>query len=247
MNEQNLFDGKIRDLIHRGMGANGMAFSSFLTAEEAEIAAGICKNNGASYLLYGGYDEAERKILAISTMEPDLLKLCFPLVFLEIKVSHPDELSNRDVLGALMAAGVRRDVLGDIIVRDGVVMVVAADHIKEYLIQNICSIGRQTAILKEADADLKIPPPHFEEIRMTVASLRLDAVVAACCKTSREQANQFIESGTVYLNHMQILKKTKEISAGDCISVRKKGKWLIDECGDVTRKSRIIIKTRKYI
>ncbi len=247
MNEQNLFDGKIRDLISRGMGAGGMAFSPFLTAEEAKIAAGICKNAGVAYLLYGGYDGAERKILAVSDLEPELLKDCVPLVLLEIHVSHLDEISNRDVLGALMASGVRRDVLGDIIVRDGVAMVIAAEHIKDYLIDHIKSIGHQTAVLKEANSDFKIPPPRFEEIKMTVASLRLDAVVAAICKCSREQANQLIEGGVVYLNHSQTLKKTKEVSSGDCISVRKKGKWLVDECGDFTKKGRIIMKFKKYI
>ncbi len=247
MNEQNYFEGKIRDLIQRGSNASGMAFSGFLTAEESEIAAGICKSAGARYLLYGGYSDAERKILAVSDMEPEVLAMCFPLAILEIKTANPDAISNRDVLGSLMASGIKRELLGDIIVRDGVALVVVADHIKDYLIQNITSMGRNTVALNVASEDLKIPPPHFEEYRTTVASLRLDAVVASLCKCSRDQAVTLIEDGFVYLNHTQFFKKTKDITAGDCISIRRRGKWIIDNCSDVSKKGRIIIFARKYI
>ncbi len=247
MNEKALFAGRIEDLIMREAGRETMTFSGFLTAEECVEAEAICKRYGAPYLLYGGYDSAERKILAISSMDRQTLRLCFPIVLIRIDGAEIERLTNRDVLGALMGSGIRRDVLGDIIVRDGQALFFAADHIKDFLMQNITSVGRQNVKLSEAPSDFMIPEPHFEYLRTTIASLRADAVVGGLAKTSREQANRLIEGKLVYINHILLEKKTKEVHPGDCIVIRGFGKWIIDECRDQTRKGRAILECRKYI
>ncbi len=247
MNERNYFAGKIEDLIRREAGGEAMVFSAFLTAEEGAEAERICRRSGAPFLLYGGYDGSERKMLAVSSMDEETLKICFPMVLLQVTGGDPSALSNRDVLGALMATGIRRDVLGDIIVRDGQAVLFAAEHIKEFLIQNVTSIGRQNIELTEAPPNFKIPAPHFEQLRITVASLRADAVVGGLAKASREQANRLIDGKLVYLNHSLLEKKTKEVRAGDSLVIRGSGKWIIDECGELTRKGRAVLVCRKYI
>ncbi len=247
MNERALFSGKIEDLIARESGGETMAFSGFLTPEECVKAEAICRRFGAPYLLYGGYDSAERKMLAVSSMDEETLRLCFPIALIRIDGAEIDCLTNRDVLGALMGSGIRRDVLGDIIVRDGQAVFFAADHIKDFLMQNIASVGRQNVKLSEAPSDFIIPEPHFEYLRTTVASLRADAVVGGLAKASREQANRLIEGKQVYINHILIEKKTKEVHPGDCVVIRGLGKWIIDECQDQTRKGRAILECRKYI
>ena len=247
MNERNLFAGRIEDMIRREMSGETMVFSGFLTPEECVEASAICRNLGAPHLLYGGHENCERKILAISSYEEEMLRLCFPIVLLRVTGGDLSGLTNRDVLGALMGSGIRREVLGDIIVRDGQVLFFAADHIKDFLIQNITSVGRQNVKLSEAPPMYEIPEPHFEYLRITVASLRADAVVGGLAKTSREQANRLIEGKLVYVNHVLLEKKTKEVHAGDCIVIRGSGKWIIDECDDLTRKGRSVLVCRKYI
>ncbi len=247
MNEKALFAGRIEDLITREVGGEAMAFSGFLTAEECAEAEAICRRYGAPYLFYGGYDSAERKMLAISSMDRETLQLCFPIALIRIDGAEIERLTNRDVLGALMGSGIRRDVLGDIIVRDGQALFFAADHIKDFLMQNITSVGRQTVKLSEAPSDFAIPEPHFEYLRTTIASLRADAVVGGLAKTSREQANRLIEGKLVYINHILLEKKTKEVHPGDCVVIRGLGKWIVDECRDQTRKGRAILECRKYI
>ncbi len=247
MNERDLLVGRIEDLIRREAGGESMAFSGFLTPEDCMEAEAVCRRYGAPYCLYGGHDSCERKILAISSYDCETLRLCFPIVLLQVSCPEPDALSNRDVLGALMALGIRRDVLGDIIVRDGEVLFFASEHIKEFLIQNVTSIGRQTVKLSEAPPTYEIPAPHFDYLRITVASLRADAVVGGLAKTSREQANQLIDGKSVYLNHVLLEKKTKEVHPGDCVIIRGLGKWIIDDCGQQTRKGRSVLECRKYI
>lgn len=247
MNEKALLAGRIEDLIAREAGGEAMVFSGFLTPEECAEAEGICRRLGAPYHLYGGHASAERKMLAISSIDEETLRLCVPIALLRIDGADVARLTNRDVLGALMGSGIRRDVLGDIIVRDGQALFFAADHIKDFLMQNITSVGRYSVKLSEAPSDFMIPEPHFEHLRTTVASLRADAVVGGLAKTSREQANRLIEGKLVYINHILLEKKTKEVHPGDCVVIRGLGKWIIDECQDQTRKGRAILECRKYI
>ncbi len=247
MNEQNYFTGKIHDLIRREARGEEMVFSSFLTAEEGEIAASICKNAGAPFFLYGGFDHAERKILAVSSMEHTLLKPCFPFAFLSITAYQPELISNRDILGAVMATGVRRDCLGDIVARKGVLLIVVAAHIAPFLIENVSKIGNQHVRISEIYEEIEIPEPEFQSFRLIVASMRLDAVIAALAKVSREQACRMIEEGNISINHLPAAKKTKELLSGDCVVIRGKGKWLLDSCDGTTKKGRIVLECKKYI
>lgn len=244
---ESFFEGKILDLIRREKRGESMVFSAFLTAEESVTAGRICQKEGVSYMLFGGYDDAERKQLAISTMDCEMLKMWFPIVLLKLCGKEVSTLTNRDVLGAFMATGIRRDVLGDIIVRDGQALVFVSEHIKDFLVQNVTSVGRQNVQLMEAPQPYEIPELRFEYQRLTVASLRLDAVVGGLVHLSREQASRLIDEKMVFINHEPIDKKTKEIHAGDCLVVRGSGKWIIDECGDLTKKGRAILQCRKYI
>ena len=246
MNDKNYFAAKIQDLIRREENGEGMVFSNFLTAEEGAEAAAICKKAGASFVLYGGYPESERKMLAVSSLDEENLLACFPIVLLRLSGGDLSAVSHRDVLGALMGTGIRRELLGDIIVRDGKAVFFAAEHIKQFLIQNVTSVGRQNVTLEEAPLSFEIPKPHFEELRLTVASLRADAVVGGLCHCSREQANRLIDGKFVSVNHVLLEKKTKEIHAGDCVVVRGSGKWIVDQCGDLTKKGRAVLLCRKY-
>ena len=247
MSEKNFFAGKIQDLIRRQERGEDLIFSNFLTSEEASDAMTICRKSRVPYAFYGGYEDAERKMLAISSMDEETLRFCYPIVAISISGYDLELISNRDILGALMGSGIRRDLLGDIIARDGVYLFFAAEQIADYMIENIVSIGRQSVELRRMDGDFFVPPPHFDEFRDTVASLRLDAIVASLARISREQACEWIELGLVSVNHKPIDKKTKIIEAGATISIRGRGKWIMDECDSFSKKGRIIIKTRKYI
>jgi len=156
MNEQRFFEAKIEDLIQREAGGEGMVFSSFLTPEEAVLAEQICKRAGAPYMFYGGYGHSERKILALSELDSQTLQACFPIVLLRIDGFDLSAITHRDVLGALMGAGIRRDLIGDIIVRDGVAVFFAAEHIQKFLIQNVTSIGRYNVKIQQAELDFVI-------------------------------------------------------------------------------------------
>ncbi len=247
MSERDFLKAKINDLICRFENGEDVVFSSFLTAEEALIADNLCSKYCIPHTFLGGYDECERKILAISSLDEIQIEKMCPITLLKIECAEMSSISNRDVLGALMGSGIRREMLGDIIIRQGVAAVFTLNLISEFLIQNISTIGRFKVKLSVADERFEIPPAVFEHQRVTVPSLRLDAIVSSVAHISRDRASELIENKMVQINHIPSEKKTKEIHAGDCLVIRGVGKWIIDECGELSKKGRVILHCRKYI
>ncbi len=247
MNERNYLSARIEELVARASCGEEMLFSPFLTAEEALAGEAICLRSHMDYLLWGGYEDAERRQLGLSSMEKEVFRFCFPMCLIQVNGYGVETLGNRDVLGALMALGIKREMLGDIIARKGKVMFFAAEQMKDFLLQNVSTIGRCAVKLSVAEPPYDIPDADFEALRITVASMRADAVVGALAKTSRENASRLIDEKRVLINHIILDKKTKEIHAGDCLVVRGSGKWIIDSCGELTRKGRVAILCRKYI
>ena len=88
---------------------------------------------------------------------------------------------------------------------------------------------------------------NFKEIRDTVASLRLDAVVKAAAGVSREQAAKLVESGLVSVNHIARLSVSSQVQENDIISIRGVGRFRLQSVGPNTRKGRIFITLLKYI
>ena len=158
-------------------------------------------------------------------------------------------INHRDWLGALMALGLKRNVIGDIVKSsepEGTYLfcdVKSADFIKSELTR----AGRDAVTCEDVPEGEKIVPvKDFEKISFTAASPRADAVVRSLCALSREKAAEIILSGLVELNYFPLSDTTKHISPGDVISVRGYGKFVIDSTDGTTKKGRTRIEVRKY-
>ena len=245
--ERSFLEARINDAVRQCENRNIPKFVGFLDAAGAAVAVSVAAKANVKFMLYGGYESADRVCFGVfpSWCEPD--GAAFPIVRLKIRNKSSRQLSHRDVLGALMSAGIERDTVGDIIASgsDPVVFVLptVAEHIKAH-IDKIASSGVEIT----GDSTDELPVSRtFEEMSGTVASRRLDCVVAEIADCSRGKAAELIESGLVVVGGLGVLKLTAEIKPQDVISVRRVGKFAIDECDRLTKKGRIVLKYRKYI
>ena len=159
-----------------------------------------------------------------------------------------DRLSHRDFLGALMGAGIKRETVGDIFVRDGRCDFLVTREILPYVLQNLTSAGRARLTLRElALSELEIPAAQVKTVRDTVSSLRLDSVVSAGFGLSRGKAALYIESGKAELNHMPCVKSDKTVCEGDVVSVRGLGKIRLEELSGTTKKGRTGIVISRFV
>ena len=93
-----------------------------------------------------------------------------------------------------------------------------------------------------------LPVAHtYLEIRDTVASPRLDAVVKALIRVSREEAAHMIVTGLISVDHLPVENVSKMLTAPCTVSVRGYGRFLIDSFGPETKKGRLQFAARKCI
>lgn len=243
-----IFSAKIMDLVSLSEKGRAPKFSMFLDERQIYQAQRILSSSVQErFLFFGGYPEASRKMCCIypDFLEPE--QVVFPISVLTAYYRTADILSHRDFLGALMALGIKREVLGDILVSGGMALLYVFDKQVPYLLENIRKVGRVGVRLTEGADPSFVYTPEFRGISGTVASLRLDSVVALAVGTSREKAASLIREGLVTVNYEQTESVKLQLKAGDVFSVRGYGKYTLEDEIRITKKERLFLNIKKYL
>lgn len=224
------------------------AFLGFLDEAEQQAARQILTHVAPDrYLFWGGYEGAERCVLGCF---PEYLMPQgeeFPLVRLALRYRAEKALTHRDVLGTLLAQGIKRETVGDILCADGLAVVFLREEIVPYIREQIDKIGGVGVRVDDA-FDGPLPSTRtYKELQDTIASPRLDAVVKALLRCSREKAAQMIVSGAVSLNHLVVEEVSETVLAESVISVRGYGRFIVDQIGPPTKKGRLFLGARKCV
>lgn len=222
-------------------------FTFFLDEHQQMLAkkvlSSVCFEN---YSFFGGYEDAQRKILGTFAPYSVPDNSAFPLKAFTFEHRKADRLSHRDYLGCLMSLGIDRATVGDIIVSDGAAVVFVCDKVAPF-VSGIEKIGRVGVKIREGFDLGEIPKQQYSEISGTVASMRFDCVLSLALRISREKAAELIRSGLAELDCVAVTAVDAAVSCGSVFSARGYGKFRIDTLGSVTKKDRIFITVKKYI
>lgn len=233
------------DKLERGYEREIPVSTAFLTPREQALVKQILPHTE----FWGGTEAADRRV---AYYLPDYMSredyfgedviACIRGRFYEA-----DSLSHRDVLGALMGAGIRRDAIGDIIIREKSCEFFLLAELTKYLLDNLSSAGKQHLQLEQVDpATVEKPPQAMKPLRVTVSSLRLDSVLSAAFHLSRGKTQEAIQAGRVNLNSLTCMKPDKQLNIGDELSLRGHGKLRILEIHGQTKKDRTAITVGIY-
>lgn len=223
-------------------------YIGFIDERQAALAKRQLDSLGFSnYYFRGGYDNAKRVFLCIlpdymSNEEHDE----YPVFCCYFRFRDCDKLSHRDFLGSLLALGIKRETIGDILVKDGEAVVFTTEPVSQMILSDVSKIGR---VGVRVSCEFVEPFPfvqEFETSEGTVSSLRLDCITAFITNLSREKSAALITAKNVSINHFECTDLSKNVSAEDVISIRGYGRYLLHEIGSVTRKGRIKITIKKY-
>ena len=147
-----------------------------------------------------------------------------------------------------MGAGIGRETVGDICVGTGSCDFFVTREIAPYILQNFTSAGRTHLRLTQIPLDqVNIPEPEVKEIRDTLASLRLDSVVASGFRIGRSLAAQYICSGKAAIDGLPCEKPDKTVTEGAKVSIRGLGKIKLDKINGTTKKDRISVVIYRYV
>lgn len=223
--------------------------TSFLDPRQLELAETILrKKRGLSYTVFGGYPGAERNVLFVFPAQqkeklPDLVV---------VKVDwHSQDYSpgHRDLLGAILSLGFRRDQIGDIILfeEDGAAVMLAASK-AEFVCAQLVQVGSLPVVCSIFDsAQLPLAKDDGREVKGTVASLRADAIISLGFGIPRSRVALLIKGGIVRVNWRAISSPSLKLKAGDQVSLKGKGRLVISAVQGETRKGRIHVRLKKHI
>jgi photosystem II S4 domain protein len=201
-----------------------------------------------NYLSWGGYLQAERTRLAISRADLPLEQEQVALSVLEIAGNFLfDPVTHRDFLGAILSTGIVRDKVGDIIVLgERGAQVIVMPEIADFLSMSLTQVRTVPVKTRLIDlSELKIRPPQTKQINTVEASLRLDAIASAGFALSRSKMSDAISAGDVRVNWKEITQPSYNLSSGDLISMRGKGRLEIGEV-EITKKQRYRVQLTRY-
>ena len=226
--------GRIDDLITRAQRTGITQFTPFLDPLTAHEIKRICTSAALNYADFGGHEDAERRIVAVGD---DAANAKFPLEALKIswdkRFGSP---AHHDILGAVMALGIKRETFGDILLGDDAAYLFVSCAMKDTVLL-LTSAGRVNVHTESCEFYSALRPSG-RTVTATFKSFRLDAVLAEGMKLSRTNAALIISQGRVLLNYAPCLKSDAHIKTGDVISVRGMGRIVIGEEGGKSKKDR---------
>lgn len=224
-------------------------FSSFMDGGEIAVIEDEFRiPYGYNTMFFGGYDDAERCMLGVFPQWEEADLASFPISVIRFDVPKFRSLTHRDYLGTLMSLGIDRSKTGDILTDEDGAYVFVENDIADYVQRNINKIantGVKGHIINKED--FTPPRPKTEERMCVCASLRLDAVVAAALNISRSTVEKLVKEGYIKVNHREMTDRSKQIEAGDLLSVRNYGRFILKDTGNNTRKGRLHITVEKFL
>lgn len=250
MNESDrLFKNRILELARRSFSRGCYVYSEFLTLAEQDMLCGMNFDSTCTpFYLKGGFGTAERKLACFGDE-----RLCGyieepPIACILIEpVSHKFayELSHRDYLGSLMALGLRRSVLGDIVLRENSAYLFCLKSVSSIIVEQLDRV-KNTAVICTITEAPEIVNELPELSYTNVASERLDAIVAAVYRLSRSESQELIIQGRVYVDSRLTENVSFSPGHGSFISVRGFGRFIYEGVKKETRKGRLKVAVRVY-
>ena len=228
--------------------------TDFLSPREQALTRNLLTLSGTpddSYVFTGGVDGAERQVLCFlpdwmerDAFTPDLS----PVRALRAAWRDGETLSHRDLLGSLMGLGIVRAKIGDIYVSPSGADVLALDSVREFLLQNWENAGRVRLQVSEIEPGaVTVPPRPVQELRDTVSSARLDAVISSGFRIPRGKAAELVNAGRVQVNWFDCAKPDRILQPGDCVTARGYGRFILSRIGEPTRKGRFPIFITRFL
>ncbi len=220
--------------------SRGYCHSDFLNLEEQNMYFTMESRPGfRKGLLFGGYEEAERRVLYYDLDEA-------PVSVVEIKpsVNHfTGTPGHRDYLGSLLGLGLDRRVLGDILISSegDRAWVFCLNKVADFITDNLVKVGRVSVKCHLSSAPPMSLVVKRKPIRVVVASLRADSLVSEAFKMSRNESKALVESGKVYIDGKMLQKSETKVPAGCKITVRGYGSFVFKEELGNTKKDRVSV------
>lgn len=244
--DDELLKKRFRELSSRAENRGIYVFSDFLNMYEQSLLRSEIRGN---YELYGGHGDFER---AVACFKPSGEAYCEPQVPVKILRIAPlsdkfaDDLTHRDFLGSVLALGIKREMLGDIIISGNRGYIFCLDSVCDYIKDNLCKVRRTSVSCEVCDELPKQDEKQPQLKNVNIASERLDALIAAVYNISRSKSSDLCAGEKVFINGRLTVSPSATLKYGDTVSVRGVGRFVFRQINGETKKGRLRAEVDVY-
>ncbi len=260
-NGRTLSESRLDDAAEKAS-RGSVAILPYLTPQERKRAERSLRSRGLyeSVWFFGGYPSAERVCLfllpeylcamlsgPLAQCETDEVSalLCEELEAcvcpLRIRGSGYRTLTHRDYLGAILHLGLERDSFGDIAVQnEHEAILFCTRTVCAFLCESLTRVASDAVkcapcVLDERFTDGRV----YQSVSATVASQRLDCVVAALTHLSREEAQAAVRAGLVEVDFEVSDRTDLSLSPPATLSIRGYGRFVLRGFNGETKRGRL--------
>lgn len=238
------------DLDGRAYSRDLPVFTDFLDLNEQSILKKAEKGFNCHIALDGGYDGCERQ-MAVFLPSDAFSDTDFPIRVLQIAPVTPkfaESLTHRDYLGALMNLMIKRELMGDLIVKkdENYCILFCVDRIASFIAENLTRVRHTEVSVKAYASGSRDFTPDFKEEDIIITSDRLDSFVSACAHSSRSAASSLIDGEKIFLNGRIETSHKATVKEGDILTIRGKGKLRVFAFNGKTQKDRLKVRIGWY-
>lgn len=243
---------KVLDKVKFAKSRNRFEATDFLDLSEQQLVREMLERiKEHNYIFFGGYATSERKILIASDNIEYIKSETYNDFMKIIRIKLPNDLKgkyeHRNYLGALIKLGIKREKIGDILVRDDGADIIIKSDIAEYTKNDLKTLTRfqKSNIEIENIENLIYIEKEKQIIKINIPSMRLDCIVGELAKCSRTEANKYLEAEKVFVNFKEEIRASKNILEGDYITIRGKGRFKITKILGTTKSGRLSVEIEK--
>ena len=259
--EDKILVAKLLDKVQFVSQKNQIQTTDFLDGYEQKIAQKVLQQvKYRTAIFYGGYEEAERKMIyffpekLMDLIEEELqnnkmIQKEMKAITIQLPNDLKGQYQHRDYLSGLMKLGIKREKIGDILVRENGADILVQEDILNYLLNNLPELTRfqKAEIFVKEISKLEIVPVKLEKMTILVPQLRLDVVISELLHASRTKADEVISQERVLVNYETKTKNATMLQARDLLTIRGKGKFKIGEVISQTTKGKLRVEVEKYV
>ncbi len=239
---------RFEELAERARRSCVYTYSSFHSMETASLAYRVAGENEVT--MWGGTDNSERVVVRFGNPKQLGYEEDFPIRIVCVKPKQEKfagDMTHRDFLGAVLNLGIERDVVGDILIAEHTAYLFVLEELADFVCLELERV-RRTAVkcepVKEIPAGLL---PKLAEETVTVASPRLDAVLAKLYHLSRGDAKSLFEAEKVTVNGKVCTNPETVLKPDSKVSIRGFGKFEYRGEEHATRKGKTGITIWRYV
>lgn len=252
MSDEEIFLAKrFAELADKSYKCNQYFFTDFLSLEDAALLRQTMeKERFYDYSMSGGASGCMREMARFGNEESIGYEMAYPILIVKVQPliqKFADELTHRDFLGALMNLGIKREKIGDIIIRNNEGYVFVVDKIADFIVENLSKIKHtnvKCSVMEASDIEVSYKMKTSEVL---VPSLRIDAIIAKKCNLSRSKVLELMREKKVFLSGRVMENGSYNVKEGDVITVRGYGKMIFVKISGETKKGKIYVTIEEFV